>query len=57
MIPVSNAYKELVKSNIRPKCEPIIKVSGKDNNGKYIELVWQAKNIKDLNYKIICSII
>ena len=51
MIPVSNAYKELVKSNIRPKCEPIIKASGKDNNGKYIELIWQAKNIKDLNYK------
>lgn len=51
MIQVSNAYKELVKSNIRPKCEPIVKVSGIDNTGKEIELVWNAKNIKDLNYK------
>lgn len=51
MIQVSDAYKELVKSNIRPKCEPIIKVSGIDNTGKEIELVWRAKNIKDLTYK------
>ena len=51
MLQVSDAYKELVKSNIRPKCEPIIKVSGVDNNGNDIELVWNAKNIKDLNYK------
>ena len=51
MIPVSDAYKELVKSNIRPTCEPIIKVSGIDNTGKEIELIWNAKNIKDLNYK------
>ena len=51
MIPVSDAYKELVKSNIRPKCEPIIKVSGIDSTGKEIELIWNAKNIKDLNYK------
>lgn len=51
MIQVSDAYKELVKSNIRPKCEPIIKVSGQDNNGNDIELIWRAKNIKDLKYK------
>lgn len=51
MIQVSDAYKELVKSNIRPKCEPIIKVSGIDNTGKEIELVWNAKNIKDLKFK------
>ena len=51
MIQVSDAYKELVKSNIRPKCEPIIKVSGVDNTGKEIELIWNAKNIKDLKYK------
>ena len=51
MIQVSDAYKELVKSNIRPKCEPIIKVSGQDNNGNDIELIWRAKNIKDLTYK------
>ena len=51
MIQVSDAYKELVKSNIRPKCEPIIKISGIDNTGKEIELIWNAKNIKDLKYK------
>lgn len=51
MLQVSDAYKELVKSNIRPKCEPTIKVSGIDNTGKEIELVWSAKNIKDLKYK------
>lgn len=51
MLQVSDAYKELVKSNIRPKIEPVIKVSGKDNTGKEIELVWNAKNIKNLKYK------
>jgi hypothetical protein len=51
MLQVSDAYKELVKSNIRPKCEPIIKVSGNDNNGNDIELIWRAKDIKDLTYK------
>ena len=51
MLQVSDAYEELVKSNIRPKCEPIIKISGTDNEGKEIELIWKAKNIKDLNYK------
>ena len=51
MMPVSDAYKELVKSNIRPKCEPIIKVSGLDDSGNEVELVWQAKNIKDMTFK------
>lgn len=51
MLQVSNAYRQLVKSNIRPKCEPIIKVSGKDNNGNDIQLIWRSNNIKDLSYK------
>lgn len=51
MLQVSDAYKELVKSNIRLKCEPTIKVSGTDNNGNKIELVWNAKDIKDLTFK------
>lgn len=51
MIQVSDAYKELVESNIRLKCEPTIKVSGTDNNGNKIELVWNAKDIKDLTFK------
>lgn len=50
MLVVSDAYKGLVKSNIRPKCEPVIKVHGKDNTGKEVELTWNAKNIKDLKY-------
>lgn len=55
MIQVSDAYKELIKSNIRPKCEPIIKVFGKDNNGNDVEVVWNAKDIKDLKYKRGCD--
>lgn len=51
MLQASDAYKELVKSNIRPKCEPVITVKGVDNTGKEIELVWRANNIKDLKYK------
>lgn len=51
MINVSQEYKELTQSNIRPKCEPKIKVSGKDANGNNVEIVWTANNIKDLTYK------
>jgi hypothetical protein len=51
MIQVSNAYKELINSNIRPKCEPIITISGIDNTGKETTLVWESKNIQELTYK------
>lgn len=52
MISVSNDYKELVKSNIRPKCEPIIKVSGvNETTGEEINIVWNASDIKNLKYK------
>lgn len=51
MLQVSDAYKELVESNIRLKCEPTIKVSGTDINGNEIELIWNAKDIKDLTFK------
>lgn len=51
MISVSDRYKELMMSHIRPKCEPVIKLSGIDKTGKQIEKIWQAKNIKDLKYK------
>ena len=51
MIQVSNAYKELVESNIRPKCEPIINVSGTDNTGKEVKITWNSKDIKDLTLK------
>jgi hypothetical protein len=51
MISVSEAYKELVKSNIRPKCEPQITVSGIDNNGNQTAITWNAKDIKDLSFR------
>ena len=51
MIPVSANYVELTKSNIRPKCEPIITVSGVDVNGNDVSVVWRANNIKDLTFK------
>ena len=51
MIPVSDNYVNLIKSNIRPKCEPIITVSGVGGNGENIKVVWRANNIKDLTFK------
>jgi hypothetical protein len=50
MIATSDAYKELVQSNVRPKCEPIITVSGTTSDGEDIEIVWRAQNIVDLKY-------
>ena len=51
MISVSQAYKNLTQSNIRPKCEPKIKLSGKDEQGADINFVWDAKNLKSFSYK------
>lgn len=51
MIPVSDEYLKLTESNIRPKCEPVITVSGTDVNGNDIKVVWRANNIKDLTFK------
>ena len=51
MISVSEAYKELVKSNIRPKSEPKITVSGIDNNGNQTTISWSAKDIKDMSFR------
>ena len=39
MIPVSDEYLKLTESNIRPKCEPVITVSGTDVNGNDIRVV------------------
>ncbi len=47
----SQAFKDLMESNVRPKCEPVIIVSGIDNEGNETTLVWEAKNIKSMNYK------
>lgn len=51
MIAVSDAYKEIMESNIRPKCEPVITVSGTSNTGEEIHLEWRGKNIKSMTYK------
>lgn len=51
MIPVSDKFKEIMASNIRPKCEPIIKISGIDNNGNQTTITWQAKDIKSMTFK------
>ncbi len=51
MIAVSDAYKELMASNVRPKSEPVIKISGKDNTGEDITLEWRGKDIKNMTFK------
>lgn len=51
MIKTSEKFQELMKSNIRPKCEPVITISGVDNNGNETTLTWKAKDIKSLTYK------
>lgn len=51
MINVSEAYKNLVKQTFRPKCEPLIRVSGVDATGEEINLEWTAKDIKELTFK------
>ena len=49
MLEVSNRFRELMESNVRPKCEPTITV--KDALGTGRDLVWNAKNISNMTYK------
>lgn len=49
MLPVSDRFRELMNSNIRPKCEPVITV--KDALGTGRDLVWTGKNITKLTFK------
>ena len=51
MIHTSGDFKTLMESNVRPKCEPIIRVSGKDSQGNDVFLEWKGKDIKNLTYK------
>ena len=44
-------FDEVMNSNIRPKCEPKITVSGTDINGDTQTIVWNAKDIKSLTFK------
>lgn len=47
MIEVSEKYKELMNSNIRPKCEPVIKILNDDDT---VAFEWRARNIKSLTF-------
>jgi hypothetical protein len=51
MLQASETFKELMDSNVRPKCEPIIRVSGIGADGTDVNLEWTGKNIKSLTYK------
>lgn len=51
MIQTSEAFQELMQSSVRPKCEPEIKLTGKDALGQDIEIVWTASDITNLTYK------
>ena len=50
MISVSDVYQKLIESNIRPKVEPIITVTGIDNEKNPVEITWNAKDIKSLKF-------
>jgi hypothetical protein len=45
VLTTNERYLEIVKSNVRPKIEPYITVSGKD-----VEIQWKPSNIIDMSY-------
>lgn len=51
MLSVDNSYLKLVTSNMRPKVEPLINVTGKDADGNSVKLIWSASQIQNLTYK------
>lgn len=46
----SDKFLEIMKSNIRPKCEPKITVTGTAADGTTKTLEWNAKDIKSLSF-------
>jgi hypothetical protein len=46
VLTTNEKYLDIVKSNVRPKIEPYITVSGKD-----VEIQWKPSNIIDMTYK------
>lgn len=46
----SEKFLEIMRSNIRPKCEPKITVTGTAEDGTAISLEWNAKDIKSLSF-------
>lgn len=51
MLSVASSYLNLVTQNMRPKVEPVIKVTGEDADGNAVSLTWEASNIQNLTYK------
>lgn len=48
---VSDKFAEIMMSNVRPKCEPIIRASKKNSDGSQTIIEWKAKDIKNFTYK------
>lgn len=46
----SEKFLEIMNSNIRPKCEPKITVSGTAEDDTAVNIVWNAKDIKSLTF-------
>lgn len=46
----SDKFLEIMNSNIRPKCEPKITVTGTDSKGNTQTIVWNAKDIQTLSF-------
>ena len=46
----SDKFLEIMKSNIRPKCEPKITVTGTAADGTTKTIEWNAKDIKSLSF-------
>ena len=48
---VDENFYQIMMSNIRPKCEPIITASETKEDGTTIEFIWKAKDIKSMSLK------
>lgn len=51
MIEVSDRFIEIMNSSIRPKCEPIITVEGKTEDGEDVFFSWKSRNIQNFTFK------
>jgi hypothetical protein len=48
---ISEKFEKILKSNIRPKSEPTIKLKGNGVSGESVELEWGAGNIQSMTFK------
>ena len=48
---ISDKFAEVMMSNVRPKAEPIIRAIKTNDNGETTELIWKAKDIKNMSLK------